>query len=50
LYVVTATGNHWWFDSLASIVLLALVVIPQVLFSRRSRAGAVVDEPVGAVA
>ncbi len=26
LYVITATGNHWWFDSLASLVLLALVV------------------------
>lgn len=26
LYVVTATGNHWWFDSIASVLLLALVV------------------------
>lgn len=26
LYVVTATGNHWWFDSIGALVLLALVV------------------------
>lgn len=34
LYVVTATGNHWWFDSLASLILLALVVGGQVLSFR----------------
>ncbi len=26
LYVVTATGNHWWLDSVASVVLLAAIV------------------------
>lgn len=50
LYVVTATGNHWWFDSLASLVLLALVVVPQLLWSRRSRSAALVARPVAAVA
>ena len=34
LYVVTATGNHWWFDSLASLILLALVVGGQVAWFR----------------
>lgn len=34
LYVITATGNHWWFDSLASVLLLALVVGGQVVFFR----------------
>jgi hypothetical protein len=50
LYVVTATGNHWWFDSLASVVLLALVVGPQLLWSRRFRAPAPLDQPVAALA
>jgi hypothetical protein len=43
VYVVTATGNHWWFDSIAALVLLALLVVPQVLAGRRVRVGA----PVG---
>lgn len=50
LYVVTATGNHWWFDSLASLILLALVVIPQLFWSRRSRPGAPIARPVAALA
>jgi hypothetical protein len=50
LYVVTATGNHWWFDSLASLILLALVVVPQVLWSRRSGSGEPVVQPVAALA
>lgn len=37
LYVVTATGNHWWFDSLASLVLLALVVGAQLAWCRQRR-------------
>lgn len=50
LYVVTATGNHWWFDSLASLILLGLVVVPQLLWSRRSGSGALVHLPVAAAA
>ena len=50
LYVVTATGNHWWFDSLASVLLLALVVLPQLLWSRRAGRAAHVDRAVAAVA
>lgn len=34
LYVITATGNHWWFDSIASILLLALVVTGQTAWVR----------------
>ena len=34
LYVVTATGNHWWFDSLASLVLVALVILGQLAWFR----------------
>lgn len=43
LYVVTATGNHWWFDSLASLVLLALVVGAQLAWFRWRRRTVVVD-------
>ena len=50
LYVVTATGNHWWFDSLASLLLLTLVVLPQVVWSRRARSRVLVERPVAAVA
>lgn len=35
LYVITATGNHWWFDSLASLLLLAGIVGVQVALARR---------------
>ena len=45
LYVITATGNHWWFDSLASVLLLALVVGGQVLFFRWRASRRVVDVP-----
>lgn len=48
-YVVTATGNHWWFDSLASLLLLGLVVLPQVLWIRRRRVGAPAELQVVAV-
>jgi hypothetical protein len=34
LYVVTATGNHWWFDSIASALLLAIVVGGQLAWFR----------------
>lgn len=34
LYVVTATGNHWWFDSLASALLLAIVIAGQLVWHR----------------
>ncbi len=37
LYVITATGNHWWFDSLASLVLLGSVVGAQALWFRSRR-------------
>src|SRR6195952_830923 len=50
LYVVTATGNHWWFDSLASLVLLGLVVLPQVLWFNHSRSGQRSDRPVPTLA
>jgi hypothetical protein len=40
LYVITATGNHWWFDSIASALLLGLVVGGQVTWFRwRARRG-----------
>jgi hypothetical protein len=39
LYVVTATGNHWWFDSLASALLLAIVIAGQLLWYRWHAAG-----------
>ncbi len=49
LYVVTATGNHWWFDSLASALLLAIVIAGQVLWYRwhasRSASGVTVAAP-----
>jgi hypothetical protein len=41
LYVVTATGNHWWFDSLASVLLLAIVVVGEVVWDRWRRRGAI---------
>src|SRR6195952_3321351 len=34
LYVVTATGNHWWFASLASALLLAIVIVGQMVWYR----------------
>ncbi|WP_157695274.1 phosphatase PAP2 family protein [Nakamurella panacisegetis] len=34
LYVITATGNHWWFDSLGSVLLLAPVVVGQIFYFR----------------
>jgi len=37
LYVVTATGNHWWFDSLASLLLLGVVVAGQLAWYRWRR-------------
>ena len=48
LYVVTATGNHWWFDSLASLLMVALLVGGQWLFLRRQHVPARI--PVAAVA
>jgi hypothetical protein len=30
IWVVTATNNHWWFDGLASVLLLAIVVGAQI--------------------
>ncbi|MCW2528666.1 MAG: inositol phosphorylceramide synthase [Pseudonocardiales bacterium] len=36
VYVVVATANHWWFDGLASIALLALVVALQLGWGRIS--------------
>src|ERR1700712_3871195 len=51
LYVVTATGNHWWFASLASALLLAIVIAGQLLWYRwraaRSPAPLPADPPAG---
>lgn len=46
LYVVTATGNHWWFDSIASVLLLGLVVGAQNIWFRRFRRPENVHETV----
>jgi hypothetical protein len=48
LYVVTATANHWWFDSLASALLLAIVIVGQMVWYRWQSARAAV--PVAAEA
>jgi hypothetical protein len=46
IYVVAATANHWWFDGLASIALLALVVAAQLGWARlRARTPARTVEP-----
>lgn len=37
LYVITATGNHWWFDSLASLILLAGIVGARLVMLRLTR-------------
>ena len=44
LYVVTATGNHWWLDSVASLILLGAVVAVQAAWLRRPRRPTGADE------